>query len=314
MRRCRGFTLIELLVVIAIIAILIGLLLPAVQKVRAAAQRAQCQNNMKQIGLALHNYHGANNWFPAGYYAWYYGAMYADLPLPIPQSSIDLTYTGWQLQLLPYMEQQAVYNGSYTWLKANPQNTDNNGYTACGFFCPTFYCPSNIRPKTIVYGGVTYELESYMACAGTTSGYNWSRPSADGVLYVNSSVRFTDIIDGTSNTIAVGERPAVSDTYFGWGFAPYGTGAGDGDTLIGSNDTQLAASTGDLSTNVGLKQRRAPINSVNEWDVAHFWSFHETGANFLYSDGSVHYLAFSTDPALFRALCTRNGGEVFNAP
>jgi prepilin-type N-terminal cleavage/methylation domain-containing protein/prepilin-type processing-associated H-X9-DG protein len=311
--RKRGFTLIELLVVIAIIAILIGLLLPAVQKVREAAARVKCQNNLKQIGLALHNYHDVNGKLPAGFYAQYYGLWTAGPA--ISSNQYMFTYTGWQLQLLPYLEQDALYKNSYNWLYANPWNTDNNNYQACGYYFSIYNCPSNPAPRTIIYQGVTYELESYMGCTGTTSGFNWAAPAADGVLYVNSSVRLTDITDGTSNTIAVGERPTVGDTYFGWGFAPYGTGAGDGDTVIGSNDSQLAQMVGDPPTNVGFRQPRIfPPQANTEYDVAHFWSYHSVGANFLYSDGSVHFLPYALDPTVFKALSTRNGGEVFTAP
>src|SRR4051794_7050916 len=164
--RRAGFTLIELLVVIAIIAILIGLLLPAVQKVRESAARMKCSNNLKQIGIALQMYHDVNLTLCPGY-----------------TSSGTFTYTGWQLQILPYLEQTAVFNQSYTWLKANPGNTDNNSYAACGFQASMFICPSNTRPVNEPYGGVNYELTSYMGVTGTTS----NNPIAgNGVLYCNS--------------------------------------------------------------------------------------------------------------------------------
>lgn len=291
-RSRRAFTLIELLVVIAIIAILIGLLLPAVQKVREAAARMKCSNNLKQIGLGLHNYHDTNGTFPAGYY-----------------NSGTFCYTGWQLQLLPYLEQQNLWNQSYAWLKAHQYQTDTNSFPAAGFNMAMFVCPSNTRQPTYVYGGVTYELTSYMGCAGTTSNFP---VSGDGVLYCNSKVRLTDITDGTSETIAVGERPVTGDMYFGWGFSPYGYGAGDGDTVLGSKDSTLAVYMGDLSTNIGLQTPRQP-NTTAEIDGAHYWSFHTGGANFLYCDGSVHFLSYSAG-SVFPMLCTRSTGEVFTQP
>jgi prepilin-type N-terminal cleavage/methylation domain-containing protein/prepilin-type processing-associated H-X9-DG protein len=287
----RAFTLIELLVVIAIIAVLVGLVMGAVQKAREAAARIVCQNNLKQQGLALHLYHDANGTFPAGYH-----------------TSGPWVHTGWQLQLLPFAEEENLWNQSVNHLTASPGDTDSNAFPAAGFALKLFICPSNTRPLTDHYGGVTYELTSYMGCAGTTS----KPASADGVLFADGLVSLTEITDGTSNTIAVGERPATGNLYYGWGFSPYGTGYGDGDSLLGSRDIQLAGILGDLPTNVGLQPPRAPADTA-EIDGAHFWSFHANGASFLFCDGSVHFLPYSTN-SILRQLCTRAGDEIVTLP
>jgi prepilin-type processing-associated H-X9-DG protein len=280
--------------VIAIIAVLIGLLLPAVQKVRESANRMKCSNNLKQMGLALHHYHDVNNHLCWGYCN---GAPTA-----------TFCYTGWQLQLLPYLEQNSLYSQSVTWLTANPYQTDTDSYPACSFQMSMFICPSNTRATSVVCGSVNYELTSYMGCTGTAS----NTTTGTGVLFCNAAVKMVQITDGTSNTIAVGERPVTGDLYYGWGFAPYGTGYGDGDTVLGSNDAYLALDMGDSATNVGFK---APTNAATtaEIDGAHYWSFHTGGANFLFCDGSVHFLPYSASN-VFPQLCTRAGGEVFAMP
>jgi prepilin-type N-terminal cleavage/methylation domain-containing protein/prepilin-type processing-associated H-X9-DG protein len=291
-RHRKGFTLIELLVVIAIIAILIALLVPAVQKVREAAARTQCVNNLKQTGLALHGYHGANKVLPSGYY-----------------SSGTFLYTGWQLQLLPYLEQTSLWTQCNTYLQANTGATDSTNFPAVDFKMAVFICPANTRPQDMNYGGVNYELTSYMAVAGTSSN---SPISADGVLYCNSQIKLTGITDGTSNTIAVGERPCTGDLQWGWGFAPYGTGAGNGDTVLGTRDTALASTMGDVATNVGLQAPTQP-QTTGDIDGAHFWSFHPGGANFLFCDGTVRFLTYSANNIL-PALGTAAGGETTQLP
>jgi prepilin-type processing-associated H-X9-DG protein len=231
------------------------------------------------MGLALHSYHDEYEKFPCGY-----------------SPNGIFTYTGWQLQLLPYLEQESLWNASVTYLTANQGGTDTNSFPACGYVLKTFVCPSNQRPVTMVYGGsYTVELTSYLGNAGTTS----NPVSADGVLYSGSQVRLTDITDGTSNTYSIGERPCTGDLIYGWGFSPYGGNTGQGDTVLGSLETGFAGAIGDLATNIGLQPPRQPANTA-EIDGAHFWSFHPGGANFLFCDGSVHFLAYSTNSVLPR--------------
>ena len=114
------------------------------------------------------------------------------------------------------------------YLQANPGNTDTNAFPAVNFQMKVFVCPSNTRPTTTLYAAVNYEITSYMGIAGTISGTN----AGDGILFSTSQVSFRDVTDGTSNTAIVGERPCTSDLYYGWGFAPYGSNYGDGDSLL----------------------------------------------------------------------------------
>src|SRR5262245_41285090 len=209
--RRSGFTLIELLVVIAIIAILIGLLLPAVQKVREAAARAKCQNNLKQIGLALHNYHDSYGRFPPG--------SSADIdPWKTPGTAANSDWgSSWMVHILAHIEQTSVlsrwqFSGQSGWQVAN------NNATIKGLTIGVYRCPSTVLPDLNPYsatlpgaGGVGIMYATYVAVSGgstdpgiRTLGTNLL--SDHGILYANSKVTMNQIPDGTSNTIMVGEQ------------------------------------------------------------------------------------------------------------
>src|SRR5688572_21327626 len=185
----RGFTLIELLVVIAIIAILIALLLPAVQRVREAAGRVQCQNNLKQLGLGLHNYHLAQKRFPAAYEAVEFNSG-----------------PGWGTFILPWIEQEAlsrqVPKGPPFWGGSQAVSTAADGGQT---LLSIYRCPSDSGPPLNAQQG-NFAVSNYRATCGTLTTLAYpAGADLGGVMYQNSRVRFTDVIDGTSNTTMVGE-------------------------------------------------------------------------------------------------------------
>jgi prepilin-type N-terminal cleavage/methylation domain-containing protein len=332
MRRLRyrsGFTLIELLVVIAIIAILIGLLLPAVQKVRDAAARAQCQNNLKQIGLALHNYHDVNKKFPP--------ALNRDR-VNNGGTGGRYWYWSWMARILQYIEGGNLWRAADTFAavddaKAFTYPSPYHSWNPWGNFAitsgnvapinpafgaivQTYSCPSDGRTlsaQSIPTGyGSTWAsvgLAGYVGVSGLTAASALNNPGdKSGIIYMASKTRMGDIIDGTSNTLLAGERPPSKDMYYGWWFAGAGfNNTGVGDVVLGARETNYATSLGCPTTRVGL----LPGNPNDDCSQATFWSMHEAGANFLLGDGSVRFVTYSANNFL-PALATRNGGEVIN--
>ena len=290
----RGFTLIELLVVIAILAVLIGLLLPAVQKVRAAAARADCQNRLRQLGLALHQRHDAAGALPPGH-RW-------DGPLAL---------TGWPLDCLPHLEQEAVSRTALADFRASPNPFKIPQHAGVATVLSALGCPADPRvrqPQVDPLHDYPVALLSYLGVSGPTT------PGQLGVLYTNSRVRLTDVTDGTSNTLLLGERPPSGDFLYGWWYAGIGqNGDGSGDHILGVRELKTAK--------VGV----AALCAVKEYPFApaagfddpcgalHYWSPHSGGANFAFGDGSVRFLAYSAEP-IMPALATRAGGEVVALP
>ena len=289
----NGFTLVELLVVIAIIGVLVGMLLPAIQMVRESARTAVCRNNIKQIALALHIYHGAHKQFPPAHLQdpINLGGDYFGQPNPGKDHGF---YFSWLTRILPFVEQGNIhdhvdYRG---WAWPHPAEPMENGRFLNSQEIPLYRCPDDNG------GGLDWEYEpdKFVSIAYTNYfGVNGTDQfSYDGIIYVNSRVSFADISDGTSNTMIVGERPVSSDNFAGWWFAGSGMYPwfGVADIVLGTEEDiaiEFAHSPG------GPKSEYQPGNQNNEsdgfgWDKHgwHFWSNHPGGAQFSFADGSVH--------------------------
>ncbi len=290
----RGFTLLELLVVIAIIGILLALLLPAVQKVRSTAARIQCANNLKQLGLALHNYHDANSALPQGVTSEQPGE-------PYPRIS-------WLARLLPYLEQDALWRATVGAYEYQQVPFADPPHVAFGTPVRVFSCPADSRtldPQP-THGGRRPALTSYLGVLGT------AYDQTDGVLFRDSRVRLTDITDGTSNTLMVGERPPSADLWYGWWYAGYGqAGSGSADMLLGVRERNFGGPY--VAACPPGPYHFGPGRVTEQCDLFHFWSLHSGGAHFLFADGSVRFLRYEADGVL-PALATRAGGEVGALP
>ncbi len=288
-----AFTLLELLVVIGIIGVLIALILPAVQKIRATANKAECTNNLKQIGLALQQYHGNHGRFPAG-------VSYQNDKDPYPHQS-------WLAKLLPYIEQDELWRLTQKAYQLDRYPADNPPHVGFDTVIPFYTCPSDSRAQTAQESrGYHVALTSYLGCEGVNLN------TRDGVLFLDSHIRMADISDGTSKTIMAGERPPGPDFWFGWWYAGYGQRkpTGSGDMVLGVREINDAI---DLTACPVGPYSFAPGSLKNDCDVLHFWSLHPGGANFLFCDGSVHFLTYDAAP-IMPALATRAGGEAVSIP
>jgi prepilin-type N-terminal cleavage/methylation domain-containing protein/prepilin-type processing-associated H-X9-DG protein len=277
-RKHLGFTLIELLVVIAIIAILIGLLVPAVQKVREAAARLQCENNLKQIGLGVHNFHDTFKRFPKSYGG---GAL------------------SWTHQILPYIEQ------------ANTQKL-TMFYAESGTVIPVFICPSdpNNQGKVYTSGKQAFALTSYLCNTG--KNYLDFRTGDTGVMHLypsNKGIKIENITDGSSNTLLMGERPPAIDTFWGWWLSA------DYDCAMWAINPNTGPSSKDQAGNRCPNPAIFSVgNPNNPCDLNHWYSMHSGGANFGLCDGSVRFFGYDAGPTLIPAMATRAGGEVVTVP
>lgn len=318
--RASGFTLVELLVVIAIIGILVSLLLPAVQAAREAARRSSCSNNLKQIGLALHNYHDSLRGFPPS----------AVFPNPLPAGG----FNSWspQARLLPYMEQANLqnlidWNSDY---KSQPIVTRTR--------IENYICPSEVNDRERPDGSITHYPLNYGINVGIWFVYDPnSRTGGNGLVYPNSKTKMASITDGTSNTIAFAEVKAYTPYFRDGGTTStaipssatavqkdgnFKTNSGHTEWVDGRShqtgftgtfppNTVVAHTTGGVAYDVDFtSSREGKTIDQPTYAVVTSRSYHPGGSQTVFADGSTHFIANSVSLATWRALVTRNGGEV----
>jgi len=336
----RGFTLIELLVVNAIITILIALLVPAVQKVRDAAARAQCQNNLKQIGLACHGFHDANKRLPPGA---------ANDVAPFGTSAAAQWGSSWMVYILPYIEQSAIYNQWQFNTQSGYQNNNNQNVVG-GKTIQIYRCPSSPVPDFMAARGGfqsangTLMNVSYTGIAGAVTPlppvgasqvYNvgccngsGSLATDNGIFYSGSRVKLTDIADGSSNTWMVGEQSDHLRDAAGLPVtAGYTSGVGNSGGLygwtmgagIGVNQQPSAWGDGRhfncTSVRYAINQRGFANTSASGTnnDVGTNYplsSNHTGGINVALGDGSVRFFSISLSQFNIAAFCTRGNGDI----
>lgn len=329
-----ALTLPELLLVIAIMAVLAGLLLPAILKMRMTAARVGCANNLKQLGLALHSYHDLQGSFPPGCciggpWPSGQGLGYYDPPFGAPPNP-NLSYRYGQqfftflTRILPELEQETLYAridwNAWPWFQGEPGSYLN------AFPLKVVQCPADPRAGQLwtsasAAGAATtarpqasqsWSSDRYAAALTSYVGVNGINQLAyDGILYVNARVRLTDVTDGTSNTLVVGERPTTPDLLWGWWFAEIGEWP-----WFGTPDLVLGVQEIDVNHPPQTEYvpndfyRPGSLDDPNYYHRWHNWSLHANGANWLLSDGSVRFITYAAGNSILPAMATRSGGEV----
>lgn len=305
MRRVRGFTLPEMLTVTALVSVLTALLLPAVQQAREAARQTHCRNNLRQLGLGMHQYHDTHGVFPCGW---------------------DTLGTAWSAHVLPYVEQQNVYR-TLIFQELGPGNWDNGGTAneaACGTLFSVFRCPSMPLEDHFNNGGVPNRAAaSYRGNAGSRSSADDASAALpgtislehlqqDGLFYACSSTRFRSISDGQSSTLMVCE--SMTDPDFikdGQGMDIWAIGSRQIDPCLCDGGNAGTEFSEFVATSL------APINARRTAPATHgllmelgYGSYHSGGAHFTLADGSARFISETIDRQVLKALSSRNGAEI----
>lgn len=286
--RRSAFTLIELVVALGILAALAGLLMAALQKVRGAASMAQCKNNIRQIALALHQFHDREKALPPG----------------MSNGNAAQPFLSWNARILPFLEKESLWQET---LRAFAQDRDFRNvppHAHRAHVIPQFACPADDRtsaPSTRLLNGFPVSFTAYLGVWGN----DYLRPS--GVLFIDSRIRFADVSDGLSNTLSVGERPPSPDERLGWWYAGWGQNKiGSAEMLLGVQELNVLSGY-EACPPGPYRFTRGQLK--DKCDAFHYWSVHDGGAHFAFCDGSVRFLSYSADTVL-PALATRAAGDI----
>ncbi|VTS03255.1 DUF1559 family PulG-like putative transporter [Tuwongella immobilis] len=293
-----GMTLIELLVVIGILGILIGLSLPGIQAIRSSSTKLACQNNLKQIGLAIHAFHDRRGFFPQG----------------PPAGTIDLNVhspLSWRVLILPELGYPTEGMQAIDALKMEPVDPFvSPPHQGLSLVIKPYVCPADGRLFSSLTNpvGIRAAFTDYIGLRGGR-GF-------EGVLGLSSKIRMSDILDGTTNTLICGERPPPdtlqAGIWYTWLSPEPGNGFRFGPDELIHTVSPVAVPPGDSCVG-GIPNAFGPGRPANECDRYHLWSLHSGGANFLFADGSCRYLNYSVND-LLPALSTRAGGEPVSLP
>lgn len=288
----RAFSLVELLVVMAIIAILIGLLLAAVQKVRAGATKVDCANRIRQVALGCLQHADAKRTLPPGCTVG-------------PDEDSPTLYAGYTLFILPYVQQDAMHQQAMEDFRARPWNESVESHRNFAVAVPVYVCPLDSRinrPRLVPRYGYKAAFTSYLGVCGT----DCMVPKPDGLIYTDSATRLNEVADGLAYTLLIGERPPSGDFRFGWWYA------GVGQQASGSTDMILGVRERNFNSQVNCPPRQPSEFQHStysaECNIFHFWSPHGGGAHFAFGDGSARFMLY-TGKDILPALATRAGGE-----
>lgn len=302
LRRGRGFTLVELLVVIAIIGVLVALLLPAVQAAREAARRSSCSNNLKQLGIAIHNYH--------------------DTHLVLPPGWVTTLGTGWSVYILPQIEQGPLHSTlrfNTTTSAASAWAVDGSPEeTACGTYINILRCPSAAVPRNVSNQGIPLRVPAtYRGVASSTAdsddpststppaNRHLERNDLEGIFIRNTSLKMADILDGTSNTFMVGESVWQDSTFNQNGnqmdFWYFGS-----PQISPTDSTEYSEHVGSTGVPYNARKIASTTGYVKELS---FSSFHPGGAMFAFGDASVRFVPFTINYPVYQGLGSRDKGE-----